>query len=153
MALYASIRDMVTRWGEAEMIRVSTPDGAEMVAVHAEPIERAIGENSALIDTYLRKRYRVPLDVAPHEVRRACCILTYYDLCTGGQKQPSEQAGKDRAEVVTWLGRIARGEVLLDLEEVAVGENSYAQEKTRDAVFSPTRLGPIGGPDDGGVFW
>ncbi len=88
---YATIADMIDRFGESEMIRLSTPDGADLVAVVPDPIDRALDEASALIDTYLRRRYRMPLTVAPPEVRRACCILARYDLSTGGQRNPSDQ--------------------------------------------------------------
>ncbi|MDA8049967.1 MAG: DUF1320 domain-containing protein [Rhodospirillales bacterium] len=155
--LYASVDDMIARFGQAEIIRLSTADGAEMVAVVPDPIVRALGESSALIDTYLRRRYRVPLDVAPHEVRRACQIMAYYDLSSGAQKQPSAQAAADRKEVLGWLAEIAAGTVLLDLEEVTVGDESYAATSSRDTIFQPTTLattfGESGTSGSGGSFW
>jgi phage gp36-like protein len=132
---YATVADMVLRFGAAEMIRASTPDGAEAVAVVDAPICQKLDDASALIDTYLRKRYRVPLDVAPAEVSRACCLLARYDLSTGGERQPSELVRTDREEVISWLGKIARGEVVLDLAEVAPGDESFATFQSRPQVY------------------
>jgi phage gp36-like protein len=148
---YASVQDMVDVYGAAEMIRASTPDGAEAVAVVAAPIQAALDDASAIIDTYLRKRYRVPLDVAPPEIARACRTLARYDLSLGGERNPSEQVQKTRDEVMVWLDRIAMGKVVLDLSEVAPGDESYATYSQRDPVFSDTLSG--GSCVIGDTFW
>lgn len=145
---YASIADMVLRFGEAEMIRATTPDGAEAVAIVEAPANKALEDASALIDTYLRKRYRVPLDLPTSEINRACCMLARYDLSLGGERSPSEQTLKTRDDVVSWLNRIARGEVLLDLAEVAPGDESFATMQSRRDVFSDRQ-----DHDGFGGFW
>lgn len=146
---YATVADMIERFGEAEMIRVSTPDGADMVAVVCEPVEAALREVSAVIDSYLRKRYRTPLDVAPDEVTRACCILARYELSTGGQRQPTETMTAARKETIDWLSLIARGTVLLDLQEVDIGDQSFAQTESRRPVYG----GGCGAGDRDDGFW
>ncbi|MBS3025347.1 gp436 family protein [Acidiphilium multivorum] len=145
---YATITDMIDRFGESEMIRLSTPDGADLVAVVPDPIDRALDEASALIDTYLRRRYRMPLTVAPPEVRRACCILARYDLSTGGQRNPSEQIQAGQQQIVSWLKAIAQGTVHLDLDEVPIGDQSYAQSSSREPVYGGGYGGSV--PSD---FW
>jgi phage gp36-like protein len=140
---YAKISDMVNRFGQAEMIRASVPDGAEAVAIVPATIETALHSASALIDSYLRKRYQTPLPVAPDEIVDACCILARYTLSTGGAKLPSDQIKDDRAEKITWLRQISEGKVVLDVAEVAPGGQSFAQAQTRPAVFGS-------GPGDGG---
>jgi phage gp36-like protein len=151
---YASIDDMVQRFGEAEMIRASTPDGAEAVAIVPPKICAALDDASAIIDTYLRKRYRVPLDVAPAEITRACCIIARYDISTGGQRQAAEQVEKDRDAIMSWLGKIAAGSVVLDLKEVAPGDESYATTQSRTPMLSDGQFGPGNGGYQGcGGFW
>ena len=63
--MYASVDSMIARFGETEMIRLTTPSGEPMTAVVAGPAEAALVYASSLIDTYLRKRYAVPLDLVP----------------------------------------------------------------------------------------
>jgi phage gp36-like protein len=152
---YAAVSDMIERFGQAEMIRLSTPDGAAMVVVNEEPIARALDDAAAMIDTWLRKRYRMPLTVAPPEIRRACCILARYDLSIGEQRNPSEQTIEDRKEVMTWLRAIGAGTALLDLAEVPVSDQSYATQSSRTQVYNPDPLADYGtgcGPQLDG-FW
>jgi phage gp36-like protein len=146
---YATVDDMVQRFGEAEMIRASTPDGQDAVTVVQAPICTALDDASSTIDSYLRKRYRVPLEVAPPEINRACCMLARYDLGLGGERSVSEQTQKAREETIQWLARIARGEVVLGMEEVTAGDESFATTESRRPVFG----GRDGGDRDGFGFW
>lgn len=146
---YATIQDMVLLCGEAEMIRATTPDGAEAVAIVKAPLLKALENASGMIDTYLRKRYRVPLDLPTPEINDACCKLARYSLSTGGERNPSEQIKISRDETVQWLDRIASGKVLLDLAEVAPGDESFATMESRRDVFSDR--GDHGGGHGG--FW
>jgi phage gp36-like protein len=148
---YASVDDMVQRFGAAEMIRASTPDGQPAVAVVAAPIQAALDSASAIIDGYLRGRYDVPLDVAPAEVNRACCMLARYDMMLGGERAPSEQAKVTRDETVSWLRHVAEGKVLLDIAQVAPGDQSYAAYSTRPQVFGDQGFTDCG--FGGGGFW
>ena len=146
MVAYATVADMVSRFGEAEMIRLTTPDGADMVAVVAQPAQAALNEASAVIDTYLRRRYRVPLDVAPLEIRRAACILARYDLASAGSRTPSDLMTTERKDVTGWLREISTGNARLDLDEVTVSDESYAQAQTRPATFGACEGMIPGGP-------
>lgn len=149
---YATVDDMVLRFGQAEMIRATTPDGAEAVAVVPEAIEVALADASELIDSYLRKRYRVPLVTPPAVINRACCMLARYDLGMGGERSIAEQVAKDREETITWLARISRGDVVLGMEEVTAGDESFATAHGRPDMLSG-RSGGCGGGREGFGFW
>ena len=124
---YATVQDMIDRFGAQEIARLSTPADRETEGVVTERVERAIEGVGATIDSYIRQRYETPLDVAPLEIARICMDLTRYDLATGDGKTAAEDV-KDRAkEARDWLRDIARGTVKLDLNEVAVGTESYAR--------------------------
>lgn len=132
---YATVDDMVLRFGAAEMARATTPENMPVSAVNAAPIETALDDASAQIDSYLRKRYAVPLQAVPPEINRACCMLARADLGMGGERNISEQTQKAKDEAVAWLARIARGEVVLGMEEVSPGEESFATGRHRHAVY------------------
>jgi phage gp36-like protein len=150
---YASIADMVLRYGNNEIARASTPDGVDVGQIVPEPVVAALEDASAVIDGYLRKRYRVPLDVAPTEVQLACCRLARYSLSTGGERQPAEQTQKDQEATMRWLKDISLGHVLLDLQEVAVGQESFAAVHSRRDRLSD-RADELGMYDGyGGGFW
>lgn len=131
---YAAVQDMIERFGAAEMVRLSTPDGEDMETVVAAPVESALDSASALIDSYLRKRYRVPLDVSLPELREGCMKLARYGLAQGGDREPSAQMKEARDETVSWLRDVSTGKALLDLEEIAPGDNSFAQVSTRSCA-------------------
>lgn len=146
---YATVDDMVSRWGVAEMIGASTPDGAPATVVMPEPINVALENASALIDGYLRRRYRVPLEAVPPEINDACCKLARYEVNTGGSKAPSEQTIKGRDDTIAWLTRIASGTVVLGMEEVTTGDQSFATARARRPVFG----GHEGDEHFGCGFW
>jgi phage gp36-like protein len=137
---YASVQDMIDRFGAQEIARLSTPADRELDGVVSERVDRAIEGVSATLNSYIRQRYETPLDVAPLEIARACMDLARYDLATGDGKLAAEDV-KDRAkQVMEWLRDIARGTVKLDLNEVAIGTESYAQvsidgDGTRQSPF------------------
>lgn len=132
---YAGVQDMIDRFGQVEMIRVTTPADQDMDTVQTEPVLRALDDASVLIDGYLRRRYQVPLDLVPAEVRRACCLLARYDLTTGDNRDASERVLNDQKATLAWLKQVSDGTVLLPLAEVAPGDQSFAQVQTRGAVF------------------
>lgn len=145
---YATVAEMVLKFGETEISRASTPDETPVAGVVSTPVNSALESASAMIDGYLRKRYLVPLSVAPTEVKDACLTLARYTLLTGGGRHASDQVIADKKDVLAWLDRIALGRVLLDLQEVAVGEESFALEHHREPVFG--RREGRGGDDDYG---
>ncbi len=133
--MYASVDSMIARFGETEMIRLTTPSGEPMTAVVAGPAEAALVYASSLIDTYLRKRYAVPLDLVPAEIERACLMIARHELSIGEQKTPSEETKDALKTTMDWLRDVATGKVELDLAEVPSGDDSYAMASTRCQVF------------------
>ena len=128
--MYSSIADMVARFGEAELVRLTTPLGADRVAIDGVRVAQALTDASGLIDSYLRRRYAVPLAAPPAEVTRAAAVLARYDLAFGPDRAPTEETRLARKDVVSWLDGIAAGSVTLD-GAVPAGEASYARTSDR----------------------
>ena len=146
---YAEISDMVLRFGEVELTRLSVAEGQPLDAINTATVQRALDEASAQIDTGLRKRYQVPLDPAPDEVKRACCILARYDLAFGDGREPSEQMRLARKETIEWLVRIADGKLVLD-GGIPTGDESYSMVSDRAAPLSADPFTPNNYPYPGG---
>ncbi len=139
MTAYATIADMVSRFGADEVLRFSAGDGPLPETIQPARIEQAIGDASVLIDSYLRRRYAVPLAAVPQAVVRAACVLARYDLAQGGDREPSEQMRLARKEVIAWLEGIAAGTVTL--EGVApIAATGGARVSDRDRDFSVGNL-------------
>ena len=133
---YATIDHMVSRFGSDEMIRLSTPAGQDMDGIVADTVNTALDDASAMMNSYIRRRYATPLDVPPQEVVTTCCNMARYLLATGDGKSPSEEvkARNERAE--RWLRDIAKGDVRLELDEVAPTLEETAEVRIgRCAVF------------------
>lgn len=131
---YATVQDMIGRFGETEMLRLSSVDGVLPETVNAAPVEQAIADADGIIDSYLRKRYRVPLAPVPQVITRASCILARYDLSVGGDRDPADQVKNDRKDIVAWLTQLANGTATL--EGVApIEASSSAQTSDRERMF------------------
>lgn len=140
--MYATVTDMISRYGEVEMIRVSVADGEIPDAVVPDRIEGALDDASRLIDSYLRVRYGTPIQPPPSEVVRAACVLARYDLAHGGQREPTEQMRLARKEVREWLDSIAAGDAALEGIAPLAGSGG-ARTSDRVPAFSARRDGGL----------
>lgn len=148
---YATAQDMVTRFGEAEMIRLTVPEGQPMDMINMVRLNLAITDASAHMDTYLRRRYLTPVNPVPQELTRACCILARDDLAHGDGRAPTEQMVNDASAVRKWLRELFSGDALL-ADATPAGEQSFARVRDGGRPVYGER-GGLGGwpnPDD---FW
>lgn len=146
---YATVQNLVDRFGEVEIARLTTAEGQPVDAIDAAAAQLALDDATAEIESYLRKRYATPVAApVPQELVRACALIARYNLSFGEQKQPSEQTTRQREQIVAWLRDISAGKVLLDLA-TAPSDYSFAQAAdrmdaqmtTRGAVFGVDNVG------------
>lgn len=137
---YASVADMTARFGATELIRMTTPEGQDMAAIDAAAVERAIAEADDLADSYLRKRYAVPLASPPLALTGAVCALARHSLAQGENREPTEQMRQARTDALAWLRMVADGTVTLDGLAPASTTQSGAQAADRSRAFSAESL-------------
>lgn len=106
---YATAEDLITRYGATEIARLSAADGASVVAVDPARCALALDDATALIESYLRARYQLPLDPVPREILAAACALARHGLAQGGGREPSDQIKAARDETIAWLKQLASG--------------------------------------------
>ncbi|MEP9350572.1 DUF1320 domain-containing protein [Xanthobacter sp. KR7-225] len=130
---YATVDDMVSRFGALEMLRLSVADGSLPAADEPMPearIAQALQDASLQIDSYLRIRYAVPVTPAPESLVRAACVLARYDLAHGGDREPSEQMRLARKEVREWLQGLGAGTASLEgLVPVSAGSGARVSDR------------------------
>lgn len=141
--MYATVSDMIARFGETQMIRLSRPEDRTAETVDEVKIGTALTDAAARIDGYLRARYLVPIAAPPAEIVRAACILARYDLAQGEHTDPSEEMAKGASEVISWLEKIARETIHLDVPAAepsgaAVGSGPAMSDRCR--IFSNDSL-------------
>lgn len=128
---YATPLDMFGRWGEEEMLRLAAP-GDDVTPERATArLVTAIEDASAVIDSHLRARYRVPLSPVPREVVRACCLLARFDLQLGGPSLPSKEMREERDAVLAWLRDMASSEGKLDAAPAPTASDARVQDRPR----------------------
>ncbi|GLK85690.1 DUF1320 domain-containing protein [Ancylobacter defluvii] len=129
--MYATVANMIARYGEVEMIRFSVADGDIPDAVIPARIESALADASLRIDSRLRLRYATPVSPAPMELQRAACVLARFDLAHGGDREPTEQMRLACKEVLSWLDQLATGEASLEgVAPLATGSSARASDRT-----------------------
>lgn len=136
---YATVNDMVERFGQIEMIRLSTRDDALPESIDGARVENALADATAVIESYLRARYAMPLTPVPREITRACCYLARYDLAQGGEQTPSDQVTKDRDATLAWLDAMASSDGRLDAVPARAASGARVQDRARliDGVALP----------------
>lgn len=143
--MYATVADMIARYGETHMIRLSKPEDRTATEVDAEKITTASVDASSLIDGYIRNRYFVPIASPPPEIVRAACTLARYDLAQSEHMSPTDEMEKARKDVITWLENISKELVHLDIplaaatNSNAVGTGPRISDRERIVTFETLR--------------
>ena len=102
---------------EAEFLSQSIPSDA-WTGLPAGTIDTSLAWASGRIDSYLRKRYSLPLTSAGDELKEACCAIAAWNLLRRrGFRAGSgadEAVVKAHDDAVSWLRDVSRGLAELD---------------------------------------
>lgn len=142
---YAAIADMISRFGEAELLRNTTPAGREADTIDQVRVIGALAEATDTIDSYLRRRYAVPLSPPPPQIVRVCCDIARADLANNGVGQATKPQLEARKAGIDWLKQIADGHVTLDGQVPLNTSTSFARTSDRQNPFSRGGCGFSGG--------
>jgi len=111
MAVYCTQQELVTRYGETELIQLTDRE-ALLGAIDTTVLNAAIADASAEIDAYLLDGgYALPLTNVPQTLLRHACQITRYYLYDGVRP---EQVQRDYQESIRWLERVASGQVRME---------------------------------------
>lgn len=117
--MYASVNDLLTRFGEAELLRLAmTPTGE----LDQTALAIALNDASALVDGYLAGRYPLPLAHVPAALVPICADIARHRLY--GEQAP-EQVAKRNEAALAFLKSVGKGELALGL--AADGEQLESQ--------------------------
>jgi len=75
---YATASDLLTRFGEAELLQLTDRDAVE--AVDGAVVATALADADATIEGYLAGRYAVPVSPVPPLLTRIACDLARFTL-------------------------------------------------------------------------
>jgi phage gp36-like protein len=130
---YASQQDLVTRYGERELVqltdRAEPPAGAIDDAVVARALDDATGE----IDSYLAARYGSVLGTAAPVLRDACEILARERLF---DDRVTDAVKRDADRVRKWLHDVAAGIALIPDISAGAPQPGPVTYRTGERVFT-----------------
>ncbi len=110
-------------------------------ALDGGPIAQALEDASAVIDSYLGRRYQAPLDPAPAIVRRWCVDLAVEELFLRRRQAISSEHAEAAARAYQALEAIAAGRAALDGGAPLLGDFSAECNRLDDeAVFNKDEL-------------
>lgn len=138
---YATVADLIARFGEEELIQLTDRAGAH--AVDSAIAQRALDDASAEMDGYLAVRYQLPLPTVPTLLARIACDVARYRLW---EDHASDEVRRRYEDARRLLEAIAKGLVSLglpaNLPPAAQPQLSLAAAKSGPApVFGPDQMG------------
>lgn len=126
---YSTLDDLKNKIDEAALIQLT--DTAGSGAVDAARAERAIRDADALIDSYVGKVYKVPMNPVPHIVTDVSAALAVFNLhMFRSVDSPVWNGAREKA--LSFLREVAEGKAAL---EGAVAEPQAADDTAGAAYF------------------
>lgn len=110
---YATQQDMLDRFGEEELLQLADRDDSGVIDTAV--LDAVLKDAEELIDSYLAKRYQLPLSNVPQSLVRISASIARYFLY---KDEPTDAAQKGYDNAIAWLKDIAAGKALLDAEGV-----------------------------------
>jgi len=110
---YATLQDLVDRFGAAELIQRTDRTKVPPEEIDADVVALHLADTDGLIDGYLKGRYALPLTPTPPALRKAACdIARRYIL----DESASDAVRKAFDEALRLLRDVADGRVDLTVE-------------------------------------
>lgn len=109
---YCVLQDLIDRFGNELLVQLTDRTNIPATTIDETVVDRAIGDAGALIDTYLAKRYTLPLADTPPVLTKFAADLARYFLTgdSAAKGTPVEAAYRDALD---WLADVAEGTVVL----------------------------------------
>jgi phage gp36-like protein len=125
---YCAKQDMKDRFGEGQMIQLTDRTGAGII--DDTVLNQAIGDADGEINSYLTKRYDLPLATVPPALVLKACDLTRFYLY---EVAVPEAVQKRYDNAVVWLRGVAKGDISLGLDGAGAETDSAGLPEMQSA--------------------
>ncbi|MGL4619153.1 MAG: gp436 family protein, partial [Chroococcidiopsis sp.] len=105
---YAIAADFIAAFGERETLMLTNLDNPNVTTIDPIPLEKALDDATAEIDTYIGSRYILPLTSTPSVVNRYCLDIARYML---DRIRSREDVRLRYEDALKWLVMLASGKV------------------------------------------
>lgn len=130
---YATQQDLIDRFGTEELIELTDRADPPAGAIDATVVARALADAGDAIDSYIARRYDLPLPSTPGRLTRIACDLARYFLHADDPTEAVETAYKD---AIQFLRDVADGRAVLDI----AGAEPAASSAGAPEVSGPGRV-------------
>lgn len=110
---YASQQDLIDRFGTDKLAQLTDKVNRPATVIDAVTTGKALEDASALIDSYVGKRFDLPLSAVPDILVRFCADIALYYLY-GSKAEDDGPVERKYKEALAWLKDVSRGLVQLD---------------------------------------
>lgn len=128
---YATVQDMIERFGERVLIDATRGLDQDRDVMDVIKINSALERASATVDSYLQRRYAVPVRPVQLPVVDATCALARYALCQLDDTEPALQIQTARKDALKWLSDVGSGVATLDATAVADKSDTWSRFQAR----------------------
>jgi len=135
--MYCTLDDLKKRITEDELLRLT--DEHELGAIDQTIVDEAIEAAGIEIDSYLGKRFDLPLNPLPGVVANLAKSIAIFNLYGRSQEGPSDHWQKRYESSVALLSMIAAGDVSMGNEDPDAS-NDDVQLSGADRIFSRTSM-------------
>jgi phage gp36-like protein len=120
---YTTQQELIDRYSENVLLMLADQDNDGVL--DAVVIAEAITDASELMDSYLAKRYTLPLPVVPMPLKRICGDITLYLL--SGNGTVTDERRKRYDDAIKFLQALAKGDATLGAGVEQDNANSVGQ--------------------------
>lgn len=116
---YASIQDLIDRFGEAELVSLTDRSVPPSGSYDTTVAEQSLNDAEAEVDAYLSGRYAMPLASVPNIIVRLVCDIARYHLFGAAL---TDEVSKRYNDAIAFLKNVSSGKASLGIDE-ASGES------------------------------
>jgi len=136
MATYCTPQDIIDRFTESVVLRLTNTGNSELGAEDTARIQDAVDEAQAEVDSYVMMRHTLPLPSVPASLKSATVDLAVYRLVLrrGYDQEADSEFRLARNDAIDWLKQLAAGRASLGVQSPA--KDMGAEIDSADRVFS-----------------
>ncbi|MCV0424664.1 MAG: DUF1320 domain-containing protein [Roseibium sp.] len=132
---YVTQQNMIDRFGEKELIQLTDRTNLPATTIDATAVAAAISDAEKIADSYMAKRYALPLNPVPDVLIPIVANIARYYLY-GEHAEKDSAVTRNHKEALAWLKDVAAGTVQLEAEGVAADQPTGGQVQ----VSAPERI-------------
>jgi phage gp36-like protein len=114
--MYGTASQFIEAFGEPETVMLTNLDTPMATVVNPVPLNRSLVDGAALIDSYLLRRYQLPLTVTPQVLIPYALDIARYRLDRIRDREDVRQRYED---AIKWLESVASGKCFLGTDVAA----------------------------------